>query len=166
MRSGLRTVSTAVSAAFALALLVESAGAGSVRGTQTSFADGNGVIQQVKHKRHKRREPKAGEVIAGAILLGVLGVAVASADDNHYDDYYHSYHENYIRASDRNCRQTARRRYRSVARGPVRAETRHITYLGGNRYEVTGRVRQTDGGRSRRFVCRTRVGQVRRLDTY
>lgn len=55
-----------------------------------SFAVGSGLIQQIKHKRHKRREPKAGEVIAGAILLGVLGAAAASADDNHYNDYYHS----------------------------------------------------------------------------
>ena len=90
MQSGLRTVSTAISAAFALALLVESAGAGSARGSQMSFAVGSGLIQQIKHKRHKRREPKAGEVIAGAILLGVLGAAAASADDNHYNDYYHS----------------------------------------------------------------------------
>jgi len=158
--------SSLLSLAFALGLVVQPVGAGSISlPPVAAVAEVGSPAVAVKHRKYRRREPKAGEVIAGAILLGVLGVAAASSGNYHYDDHYHTTHENYIRSSVRNCRRAARQRYRLiVGRGQIDATTRHVTYLGRNRYEVRGRVSRKNGTRSRHFVCRARVGQVRRLD--
>jgi hypothetical protein len=151
---------------FAVGLVVQPVGAGSISlPSVAAVAEFDSPAVAVKHRKYKRREPKAGEVIAGAILLGVLGAAAASSGNYHYDDHYHTTHENYIRSSVRNCRRAARQRYRHViGRGRIDATTRHVTYLGRNRYEVRGRVSRENGAHSRRFVCQARVGQVRRLD--
>lgn len=167
MRLRINIASVALSAIVATSLSFQPAGAGSIF-VQSKHVAGSdhAIFQNVDHKRHKRRNPNSGEVIAGAVLLGILGVAAAASSDNHYNNHYHGNHEGNIRTSDRNCRSAARQRYRRDVGGRVRAETRHVTYRGGNRYEITGRVRRTDGSRFRRFVCITRVGQVRRLNIY
>ena len=117
------------------------------------------IVEPVKHKNYKRRDPETGEVIAGIILLGILGIAAANSDD-HYDDYYTETHKNWMRTAARSCRQAARRWFRNRYPAKAQVNVKHMTYRGNARYHVDGVVSNRNNRNRHRFVCNTRYGSV------
>lgn len=152
-----------VSASMLLSTPGFSAGIGGI----STFGERNVAPQNltvpIHHKRHKRRNPKPGEVIAGAILLGILGVAVASGSRNHYNDQYTTAHENRVKAATKACRKSARKWFRKKFHKKPRVNTLHVTYKGKKRYDVDGIVSNRNDRNRYRFHCKTRKGKVRKF---
>lgn len=130
-------------------------------GNQNTTADNLAI--PVKHKKHRRRNPKTGEVIAGAILLGVLGAVAASNSGNHYNGHYTKSHENKVKAATKACRKSARKWFRNRFSKKPSVSTRHVTYNGKNRYRVDGVVSNKNNRNKHRFHCNTRNGNVRKF---
>lgn len=114
----------------------------------------------VKHKKHKRRNPKAGEVIAGAILLGILGVAAAANSNN---GQYTTAQERRMKAANKACHASARKWFRKRFPAKPRVNTLHLTFNGNNRYSVDGIVSNRNDRNGHRFHCNTRNGNVRKF---
>lgn len=117
----------------------------------------------VKHKKHKRRNPKTGEVIAGAILLGILGVAAAANSNSHYSDHYTTAQERRMKAANKACRKSARKWFRKRFPAKPQVNTLHLTFNGKNRYSVDGIVSNRNDRNRHRFHCKTRNGNVRKF---
>lgn len=116
----------------------------------------------VNHKKHKRRSPKTGEVIAGAILLGILGVAAANSN-NHNHGRYTTAQERRMKAANKACRQSARKWFRKRFPAKPQVNTLHLTFNGNNRYSVDGIVSNRNDRNKHRFHCNTRNGNVRKF---
>ncbi len=140
-----------------------SAGIGGPSSYGASNIGQENLVLPVKQKRNKRRDLKPGEVIAGAVLLGILGAAVASSSSNHNDRQYSRAHENRVKAATRACNKSARKWFRNKFPAKPRVNTKHVTYDGKNRYSVNGVVSNRNNRNKHRFYCSTRNGNVRKF---
>lgn len=117
----------------------------------------------VKHKKHRRRNPKNGEVIAGAILLGILGLAAAANSGSHNSSQYTTSQERRMKAANKACQKSARKWFRKRFPNKPRVNTHHLTFNGKNRYSVDGVVSNRNNRNKHRFHCNTRNGNVRKF---
>lgn len=138
-----------------------SAGIGGVAALNGHNVATDNLATTVKHKRHRRRDLKPGEVIAGAILLGILGAAAASSSGSHYNGQYTTAHENRVKVATKACQRSARSWFRKRFPNRPRVNTLHVTYNGKNRYRVDGVVSNRNNRNKHRFHCNTRNGNVR-----
>ncbi len=123
----------------------------------------------------------AGEIIAGAVIIGGLAAILSSGDDDRYDRYDRYDNRRYGRHYRRygGSRQAVNRCVRAVERRGGRygrINVTHITDIDRERrgYEVKGRVVEYDRYRSRwdrgdrydrgRFKCDVRYGRIRDID--
>lgn len=120
----------------------------------------------------------AGEIIAGAVIIGGLAAILSSGDDDRYDRYDNRrYGHNNRRYG--GSRQAVNRCVRAVERRGSRygrVDVTRITDIDRERrgYEIKGRVVVRDGYRGRwdrgrnydrgRFKCDVRYGRIRDID--
>jgi hypothetical protein len=136
--------------------------------------------------RYDRDGISAGEIIAGAVVLGGLAAILSSADNDRYDRYdyrgryddpRYGYGYDYNRYG--NSRSAVRQCVNAVERGSRRygrTDVTEVTDIDRKRdgYRVKGRVVVTDGWRGRwgrdgyydrgKFSCDVRYGRVRDID--
>jgi len=140
-----------------------SAGIGGPASYGASHIGTENLVLPVKQKRHERRDLKPGEVIAGAILFGILGAAVASGAGNRNDRRYSREHENGVKAATKACNRSARKWFRNKFPAKPRVNAKNVTYDGKNRYSVNGVVSNRNNRNKHRFYCSTRNGNVRKF---